>query len=311
MRSFDLTGGELFLYPHWEELIFELITNGYDPFISTKYPISQETIKKLKALGISRIQISIDSIVKDELMKLLRVKEAYYYRLIETLNNIDDQGIALYTNTQFTSLNTNYAKELIQYLLKFKNIKRINMGLAGFSLYKSEEDYFFYRPGLEEIKKIEDYANELKGKYADKININFSGYSERGRLINTDQAEKKKNFISRARCPGNFYSFSILPDGKVTICEELYWHPSFIIGDLTKQSIEEVWNSKRALELYNLTKEMIRDESLCKNCNEFESCHKGPGICWKEVLYAYGFENWDYADPRCPYASKPKREYYI
>lgn len=185
------------------------------------------------------------------------------------------------------------------------------MGAAGFSLYKSEEDYFFYRPGLEEIKKIEDYANELKGKYADKININFSGYSERGRLINTDQAEKKKNFISRARCPGNFYSFSILPDGKVTICEELYWHPSFIIGDLTKQSIEEVWNSKRALELYNLTKEMIRDESLCKNCNEFESCHKGPGICWKEVLYAYGFENWDYADPRCPYASKPKREYYI
>ena len=27
----------------------------------------------------------------------------------------------------------------------------------------------------------------------------------------------------------------ILPDGKVTICEELYWNEHFIIGDVTKQ----------------------------------------------------------------------------
>lgn len=311
MRSFDITGGELFLYPQWEDLLSELLAYGYYPFISTKCPINLETIKRLKALGINRVQISIDSIIKEELMKLLNVKEGYYYQLLETLKNLDEQGIDIYTNSQFTSINTGHAKELIHYLLKLENIRRINMGAIGFSLYRSEENFHHYKPALEEIKKIESFVNELKGKYGEKININFSGYTDKDSIVNIDPEEKKKNFIGRARCLGNFYSFSILPDGKVTVCEELYWHPAFIIGDLTTQSIEEVWNSKRALGLYNLTKDMVRGESPCKNCNEFDSCHKGPGVCWKEVLYAYGCDNWDYADPRCPYAGKLKREYYI
>ena len=46
----------------------------------------------------------------------------------------------------------------------------------------------------------------------------------------------------------------VLPDGKVSACEQLYWHPQFIIGDLKKQSIEEIWNSPKAWELYNLSK---------------------------------------------------------
>ena len=27
----------------------------------------------------------------------------------------------------------------------------------------------------------------------------------------------------------------VLPDGKVSACEQLYWHPQFIIGDLKKR----------------------------------------------------------------------------
>jgi radical SAM protein with 4Fe4S-binding SPASM domain len=311
MRSFDITGGELFLYSHWEDLLAELIANGYAPYISTKCPISTETIRKLKDVGINRIQISIDSIIKEELTKILNVKEDYYYQLLDALKNIDENGFDIYTNTQFTSINTGHYEELIDYLLNLENIKRINMGAAGFSLYKSEENYRRYKPALKEIKKIEAYVNELKEKYAGKININFSGYADKDSIINKAPEDKKKNFKDRSRCSGNFYAFFILPDGKVTICEELYWHPAFIIGDLTKQSIKEVWNSKRALELYNISKDMVRDESPCKKCDEFEPCHKYQGVCWKEVLYAYGRDNWDYADPRCPYAGKPKREYYI
>ena len=27
-------------------------------------------------------------------------------------------------------------------------------------------------------------------------------------------------------------------------------------------------------------------------------------VCWKMVMYAYGKQNWDYPDPRCPEAPK-------
>lgn len=310
MRSFDLTGGELFLYEKWEELLSELISNGFTPYISTKFPMGMETIEKLKNLGIKRIQISIDSIIKDELKVILGVKEDYLNRLLETLKNLDNNDFEIYTNTLVNSVNQENIYLLLDYLLKLKNIKRIALSAAGFSLYKGEEKYRMYKPDLEHLKRINIAVNDLKIKYENKININFSGYPDKGDLINISPEGKMKNFNNRSRCSANFYAFIILPDGKVTICEELYWHPKFIIGDLTKQSIEEVWNSKRAIELYNISKEMIRDGSECKTCDEFESCHRYKGVCWKEVLYAYGYENWDYPDPKCPYARKPTIEYY-
>ena len=35
--------------------------------------------------------------------------------------------------------------------------------------------------------------------------------------------------------------FVILPDGRVTVCEERYDHPAFLIGDLRRESVEEMW----------------------------------------------------------------------
>lgn len=311
MRSFDITGGELFLYKHWEELLARLLDNGFNPYISTKCPIEPKTIKRLKELGIKRIQVSIDSIIKDELMKILNVNEDYSDRLIATIKNLDENGFEIYTNTQLTSINTDHVGTLIDFLLNSENIKRINIGAAGFSLYKDENNFRRYQATLEDIKRIESYVNELKEKYQDKVSINFSGYVEKAKILNADKEEKKKNFQERSSCSGNFYALFILPDGKVTICEELYWHPAFIIGDLKKQSIMETWNSTRALELYNISKDMVKEESSCKTCDEFDQCHKYKGVCWKEILYAYGYENWDYPDPKCPRAQKPFREYYL
>ncbi|HLP46476.1 MAG TPA: radical SAM protein [Candidatus Kapabacteria bacterium] len=310
MRSFDITGGELFLYKHWEKFLAELLDNAFNPYISTKCPLEPKTIKRLKELGIKRIQVSIDSIIKDELMNLLNVNEDYCDRLLATLNNLDENGFEIYTNTQLTSINTNHVDTLIEGLLNFKNIKRINIGAAGFSLYKGENDFHKYKAVLSDIKRIESYVHEMKEKYRGSVSINFSGYVERAKILNTDKEEKKKNFQERSSCSGNFYSLFILPDGKVTICEELYWHPAFIIGDLTKQSIMETWNSKRALELYNISRDMVKEESQCKTCNEFDQCHKYKGVCWKEILYAYGYENWDFPDPKCHCAPEPSREYY-
>jgi radical SAM protein with 4Fe4S-binding SPASM domain len=311
MRYINISGGELFLYKHWEVLLSELLTNGLVPYISTKCPINERTINKLKDMGLKKIQVSIDSIMPEELTRMLRVKPDYSVRLMETLKNLDEKGFEIFTNTQITSTNDGNISQLLDFLLSLKNIKRINMGAAAFSLYLGESKFKEYRANLEKLEQLKMRLEDLKKQYWGDITINFSGYSDKNGVIDKAPEEKKKSFGERARCSGNFYSFTILPDGKVTICEELYWHPKFIIGDLSKQSIKEVWNSKPALELYNISRDMIKDESPCKTCPEFDPCHKTKGVCWKEVLYAYGEENWDYPDPKCPYAVKPIREYYF
>ena len=307
VRSFNLTGGEIFLYSHWQELIEELLKNNYYPYLSTKMPLDLSMIKTLKMLGINRIQISLDTIVPAELKKILHVDADYFDRLRATIKNLDRLGFEIYTNSQIMKYNFEHVKELLNFLLSIENIKRINVGSVGFSLY-TKENYVDYALTQNMTHRIESIVNQVKGKAPDHVSINFSGYLESSSFFQKDQYF---NFQSRAKCSGNFSSIFILPDGRVTICEQLHDLPAFILGDLVKQSIVEMWNSDEAVGLYKFSKNLIRDKSPCAHCDEFDSCHQYKGICWKLVLYAYGEENWDFPDPRCPMAPAFKKEFYI
>src|SRR5208337_3958023 len=103
--------------------------------------------------------------------------------------------------------------------------------------------------------------------------------------------EGSRKFIG-SKCSANSSHVVLLPDGKVTICEQLYWDPRFIIGDLSVQSIEEVWYSPRALELAFPKKLEFSDKSACKLCSIFDECYSYPNRCLADVLKAYGKENW-------------------
>lgn len=87
--------------------------------------------------------------------------------------------------------------------------------------------------------------------------------------------------------------------GFVLFFAHLYWNPYYIIGDLTQQSIVEVWNSPKALQLAFPKREDFRDESPCKSCKIFEECYAFPNRCIVDVLKGYGFDNKDFPDPRC------------
>lgn len=92
-----------------------------------------------------------------------------------------------------------------------------------------------------------------------------------------------------------------MPDGKVTICELMYWNPAFLIGDLREQSIVEVWNSPKAWAIYN--QEMaIRSESRCSSCKVLEFCSNNRRRCVAKVVRAYGDQNADFPDPMCVFA---------
>lgn len=101
----------------------------------------------------------------------------------------------------------------------------------------------------------------------------------------------------------------VLPDGKVSICELMYWHPQFIIGDLKKQSIQEVWNSSKAKELFCMHRKMFRKQSSCHNCKVLDFCNQKHRRCFVKIIRAYGEENWDYPDPRCQFAPEVSPQY--
>lgn len=313
MRAFNISGGELFTYRHWKEFLKELVENNFDPYITTKYPLNERRIKELKDIGIKRIQLSIDTIKSDEMHQLLNVNEKYHVLILKTLKDLDNNNFDIRINSQITSINQDSMEAFFNYLLNFENINRIRVRATGFSLYSKGVNYPSLRPAKNKLNKIKDLVIKLREKHQDRVILDFFEYPERRYYINPSAEEKRIHYENRAQCSGNFYSFDILPDGKVTICEELYWHPQFIIGDLMKQSITDIWNSEKALSLYHFSKDSVRDKSPCKTCNhkDFNRCHQQKGACWKQILYAYGEENWDYPDPRCQHAPEPFNEFWI
>ena len=94
----------------------------------------------------------------------------------------------------------------------------------------------------------------------------------------------------------------ILPDGKVGVCEQLYWHPQFVIGDLKKQSLEEIWSSDKALELFHLHRNLFETGSPCTECKILDSCNQRHRRCFVKTVKAYGINKWNYPDPRCQFA---------
>lgn len=305
VEEVNLNGGEVLLHEYYKEIVEEVLKNGYNPVISTKVPLSEKVIDTLKSIGMGTIQVSLDAVNPEILKKMLRVNTSYIELMSGTLQYLSRQGFRVKIHSIVTSYNSSIEEfeNLISFLSRFECVYRVQISPAGYSLYKP--DFLHYRSSGAFMDSLAKYVDSIREKYSN-IAFYFSGSN-----IKSAPEQKSEKFWERAVCTGNLKSFIILPDGRATICEDLYEHPRFIIGDLTRQSIMEVWNSQRAKDLFYLSKENISAESACKQCTSFDACRQGKGVCWKEALMAYGSERWDYPDTRCPQAPEVYNDIYL
>ena len=294
-----LVGGEVILYKHWEKLL--QLLKSYDMLkttLSTKVPIDEKVIAILKKYDIN-IQISLDAIHSGRLQQILKVGPSYADNIKRTIQLLDKYHVRFQIATVLTKYNSlpEDLNDIYHFLQPLKHMHRWEIRVAFKSLY-SRGDFQNFKLSKEEIQMIDKWVNETK--------------QHTNMPIQWSIAQQRKYFVSKngsrsfegSRCSANYSNLFILPDGKVTICEQLYWNPRFIIGDLNKQSIQEVWNSPKALSLAFPKKEDFREKSACRSCKLFDDCMEFPNRCIADILKGYGEENWDYPDPRCVKAPK-------
>jgi len=301
-NEFGVIGGDFFMYKKWEELLTFLHKYEYNPYLSTKIPIGENEIIKLKEKNIDNIQFSLDTVDREILKTMIKAPVSYLDKVKNTFDLLQKYNIKLTVKSVITKFNDDLTsvKKLIDFLLQYDNLHAIAIAPGDYSLYKP----FTYTSNKENLSKIEKYVGKLNHP---KVSMQPSNV----RPNNISFEEKMAKYNNRAMCSGNASSLFILPDGKVTICEQMYWHPFFILGDVTHQSIMEVWNSPKALSLWNIQQEEIQDASPCKKCDIFEKCRRGLGCCWRMAIQAYGMDNYDFPYPDCPYAPEVTKPYYV
>jgi radical SAM protein with 4Fe4S-binding SPASM domain len=304
MRGFDLIGGEVLLYKDWYKLTKLLKDNDFEPFISTKLPIKKKEIEQIESLNLPDLQFSLDTISSCTFSTLLRINGEKYKKDIETMfKTLSEHQISLSVHTILSKENCNIQnlEQLYEYLKKQK-ITTWKIDYVQKSFFTSE-DFNNIKVSVEQVLSTFDYLKSIAS--------NEKGFKiEYSDITAQKQNGLKKNrndflFDEARSCPANVSSFFILPDGNVTICEQFYWEKEYIIGNVNEQSLLEIWNSKKALELYNRRKNITNPKSPCNNCNDAEMCFSNSMVCFRDVVFSYGFNNWDYPDPRCHNALQP------
>ena len=302
VHNFDLSGGEIFLYEGWNILLKKIFEKGFSPFISTKFPLTEQQIDLLYETGARKIQVSLDSIIPSLLRSTLRVSGDYCEQIQKTIIKLDRKGFSLTIRSTLTreTCTSENIKSLIEFISTLANVHQYDCMPAGYSLYKNVEDFNRFKPTIDQLINIKNLFEQLnRQKYSFYITYDDS--------IVTDGAECCciEAFDKRTMCTGNIYGMVILPDGKVTICEQLYWNEHFLIGDVMKNSLLDVWQSRRAESLWKLNPDKIPSDSSCRGCKDFKTCRYQIGTCWKEVIATYGKEHWYYPDIHCTKAPKP------
>lgn len=304
----EINGGEVMLHPGIDSILMELASCGYNCLISTKIPLQEDKIKFLKNIGMTSVQISLDSLNPTKASTLLHVDSNYLPRLKQTMCLLDQYEFKWQINTVLTKYNCNVRdiQELTNELSKYNNVKGIKLSPVGYPMYKSSNTFEQLHPSVEQLSSVRQYVDSIKSE-----NCNYWITMADEETENNYKCKKWKSFEQRSSCTANQKAFNVLPDGKVTICEELYWHPSFIIGDITENSILEIWNSEKAKKLFFVQNDYFSKQSGCYSCKKIPDCRHNKGVCWKMVIMAYGDEHWDYPDPRCPKAPLPYNKFYL
>ena len=303
--NIDINGGDVVLHPHIREILHILVDNGYKPLVSTKTVLEKDFIDYVRSLGQVRLQLSLDAANPAILREMIGVGEDYLPRVACSLAYLSEIGMPININAVITRHNADLSeiRRLLDFVSQYSAVRELRFNPCGYSLYKS--NYAEIVLTAEQMQDVSDAIEQMAPNYP-LLSIKFSSFDKSDEY---EDGHKAAQFKHRALCTGGTRNAVLLPNGDMTICEELYDHPAFILGNVRHSSIADVWNSDKALKLYR-TPIRATSSSACGKCPELQQCRTGCGVCWKMVLMAYGKDNWDYPDPRCPKAPPPFHHFY-
>jgi|GEM_PF-1932158 len=266
LRKVAISGGEPFCRNDLFEIISIIRKNGIKIKVNTSgWFIDKEIAKRLKSDGVSTVQISVLS-SKEELHDELKGKKGSHERALKAIQNCVDEGL----NVLFSTI------ALRQNIDDIPNMAKMCDSLGAYFYVKR-----YHPAGRAHLNRLlapskEEYRKTilfLKDYYGEELTNAFYKYVH----------------AIRGSCLAGL-SLCILSDGKVTPCAEL----PIVIGDLKKETIEEVWTKSWETEPCVSIRKREGLNCICSSCKILEICGGG---CRAD---AYGFtEDIKGEDPYC------------
>lgn len=227
--------GEPLLHPDLPEMIRYAKEKGVSDFIeivTNGSKLNPRLNTELVESGLDRIRISIEAISEEGYREIAGV-------------NID-----------FEQMRSNI-KDLYEKSVRREGALEVYVKTVDAAVDTKEKEETFYR-------LFEDRCHKIN---IERIVPIWSGWEELSGQADSRQGIYGQKVRPVQVCPFPFYSFTIAPDGIVTVCCS-DWERKLIVGDMNKQSLREVWNGDTLKRFWvdMLSGNKCKYE-MCKNCS--------------------------------------------
>ncbi len=279
----DLAGGDILLYPHLLEVLGELRSFQFPPVaIATKSFLSKrKAVELANASGmVLEVQFSIDT-DDAEIAKYLVGVSDYPERIFSSIDHALEAGLRVTSKVVVTPYNVLTVPRLFR-KLKRRGVSDIRLAAYSRSGYHHTDDLFLndqcYAWLDEEVVKLK---NEFPGTHA-------SIQNGPPQLEPNSREEQEESWAARSACTAGKSAMMICADGKVIPCEQMPETEEYFCGDLTQQSLLDVWNGDRFKEVtYGMPREKFKGQP-CFDCEEREECLYEKGPCVRDLATHYG-----------------------
>jgi radical SAM protein with 4Fe4S-binding SPASM domain len=302
--NIEIAGADPFaddIAPHVTAYVLRL---GIPVFLSTKAAIMPKVLDGLIGAGLngtgnsrpSTIQISVDS-DKPKIADILTGVKDYLKRADENVSLCINRGVRVRIKSVLTNINHDAILPVINkyYALGVRFFQFVQ---CGRSYFRNTDDLMLSNSQKQQILDINEYLK--KNRYPDaEIVIQTETGTGVERLT-------PEGWSKRSRCSGGYSSMTICPDGNVILCEQLPSIAEYIVGNVMRNNLLSVWNSKK-LNAWLQPQRLSFLGKPCFDCEEFEQCVHNAGWCYRDALFAYG--DMHTAPPKCPRQVTPARRF--
>ncbi len=282
--SLGIAGGDVFRYPHLFDVIEYMSAKScfFPVALSTKCHIDRDIAKRLNRLQafISELQFSIDSDDEEIAQYLVGCRE-YPSRIFQSIDNVVEQGIIVAAKAVITPYNVLTIPRLYR-KLKEHGVQAIRLAPYSRSGFHHTDDLFLSEESFSWLEKQVEF---LRTEFPDD---NISIQNGRPVLNPRSREDRKQVWSKKSICTAGRSAITICTDGKVIPCEQMPETEEYFCGDVTHQSIMEVWDGNRLKEMtYGMPREKFVGQP-CFDCEEREQCHNEMGFCIRDLAAHHG-----------------------
>jgi radical SAM protein with 4Fe4S-binding SPASM domain len=291
--SITFSGGEPLVRPELPELISEASAAGVYPILSTNASLINRAVAR--DLGKADLRFAHVSLcaATPPLYDRLTGRHGWFGRALDGIRNLKSEGVYIRLKTVLLPGNL----DEISCVLDIADAEGVNeVHLAPYRLTHLAPGGSSLLLAPEELEVVVTAVEQWRERTGSAM------------VVRTPVPEQERLAWCSAqdivRCGGIKQELTILPDGRITVCEILKDRPEFVVGHVLRDGLMKVWQSARPEQV--MEEAVQRATGPCRTCEHLPICRTG---CFSLSIACGGTSS--SPDPRCwkaKYADNPFRE---